>query len=98
VLGGNGSLPVYLFGSSKLHVTQINTATLLLAGATPNSSSIMDVNGDGIPDLELGFKMSSLKLASNAGGATLTGRLNSGRAFNASGAVTIMASPPKHCN
>jgi hypothetical protein len=60
---------------------QVDIASLKLHGVSPAKVSVVDVNGDGRPDLELTFSAASLKLKPNAKRMTLTGSLQNSQAF-----------------
>jgi hypothetical protein len=79
--GQFGSVRVALLGNDKFDVSQVDTASLNFHGASALSSSVQDVNGDGIPDLLEVFDTSAVKLHPQASVGRLTGWLKNGQAF-----------------
>jgi Domain of unknown function DUF11/Cep192 domain 4/HYDIN/CFA65/VesB-like, Ig-like domain len=77
------SITLHLLGMDDLDVSQIDIGSLKLHGVAPASVSVMDVNGDGRPDLILTFPASAvkLKLHPNAKRMTLTGSMKNSQAF-----------------
>ncbi len=81
VAAKSSDITLWLPGTDDLDVSEIDLDSLKLHGATPASVNIVDVNGDGRPDLELIFPAASLKLHPNAKRMTLTGSLKNSQAF-----------------
>jgi len=84
----NGLLPVAVLGSETFDVSQIDQATLSLAGAGPeergksgNYGALEDVNGDGLPDLVVHFPVPDLALQPGDHAAVLTGKMLDGASF-----------------
>jgi hypothetical protein len=75
------SITLHLLSADELDVSQIDISSLKLHGVSPVKVSVVDVNGDGRPDLELSFPAASLKLHPNAKRMTLTGSLKNSQAF-----------------
>jgi hypothetical protein len=74
-------ITLWLPASDDLDVTEVDIGSLKLHGISPAKVSVVDVNGDGRPDLELIFPAASLKLHANAKRMTLTGSLKNSQAF-----------------
>jgi MYXO-CTERM domain-containing protein len=84
-LKSKGVLPVAVYGSADLDVTQIDLATLLLNGVgvrvKPNGdyhASFDDINGDGVMDLVLHFATQALGIDPADVELLLTGMLTDG--------------------
>jgi hypothetical protein len=75
------SITLQLLGASDLDVSQIDINSLKLHGATPANVTVVDVNGDGFPDLVLTFPTATLKLHPNANRMTLTGFMKNSQSF-----------------
>jgi hypothetical protein len=90
-VGGSGSLPVAILGSSIFAVSSVAPASPLLEGVAATSASTTDVNGDGYPDILLQFPMASLPLTANTTSLTLTGWQKNSRAFSGTDTVTVVS-------
>jgi Cep192 domain 4/FG-GAP repeat len=75
------SITLHLLGADDLDVSQVDISSLKLHGIAPATVSVLDVNGDGRPDLVLTFPTTSLKLHPNAKRMTLTGFLKNSQSF-----------------
>jgi len=64
-------------------VSQVDIDSLKLHGVAPANVSVVDVNGDGRPGLELSFPAAALhlKLKPDSKRMTLTGSLKNSQAF-----------------
>ena len=98
-LKSKGALPVTIFGSEDVDVSQIDLSSLLLQGASPqergksgNVASIVDQNGDSIPDLNLKFDLEEMDIAPDALELILTGMLLDGTALGGSDAIRVVPS------
>lgn len=87
----NGSVPVAIFGDNTVDVTEINIASLELAGAAAlvkkngePQASFEDVNKDGFADLTLHFPVQNLQLTGTETNAELRGKLKTGRLIKGS--------------
>ncbi len=101
-LKSKGILPVAIFGDDDLDVSEIDLATLELAGAGPaergNSGKIgvfKDINGDSILDLLLYFDMEDMIIDEDATELTLLGMLNDGMELAGSDSIRIVPSNGK---
>ena len=74
-------MSVALLGTDSLDVTKVELSSLRFSGATPLSSAIEDVNGDGRPDLLITFDTARMKRDPDNGRARLTGWLTNGLGF-----------------
>jgi hypothetical protein len=95
-LGSSGLVPVALLGSADVNAASIDPASVRFAGAYARTRkdgstifTIADVNGDGIPDLSLGFDTETLHLAPGATVAYVCGRLTDGRPLQGQAAVNV---------
>jgi len=79
--GQYGVVNVALLGTDSLDVTKVDLSSLRFSGATPLSSAIEDVNGDGRPDLLITFDTARMKRDPDNGRARLTGWLTNGLGF-----------------
>ncbi len=98
-LKSKGSLPVTIYGSDEVDVSQIDLSSLLLQGASPqergksgNVASIVDQNGDLILDLNLKFDLEEMDIAPDALELILTGMLLDGTALGGSDEIRIVPS------
>src|SRR5262245_33537555 len=84
-------IPVAVLGGGGLDVTQIDPATLVLAGAAATKdqegslASYQDVDGDGITDMVVKFPSRSIRLGGRGARAWLSGETRDGRAVVGSG-------------
>jgi hypothetical protein len=74
-------ITLHLLGADDLDVSQIDISSLKLHGVAPATVSVVDINGDGRPDLVLAFPTALMKLHPNAKRMTLTGFLKNSQAF-----------------
>ena len=93
----NGALPVAIYGTDLLDVTQINLDTLMLEGMglrergnSGNLGIYGDINGDSIDDLMLHFDMRDLDIEGLDDKFTLNGRLLDGTHLLGSDTVRIV--------
>lgn len=84
-LGSNAALPVAILGSTDFDPSQVDPATVTLAGALvavnakgKYKSSLGDVNGDGRPDLVLHFITAQLSLQPGDTSVLLEGKTRDG--------------------
>src|SRR5208283_801041 len=87
--GQPGTLTVALLGSANLDVGHVDTASLTFHGANALSTSVQDINHDGIPDLVAVFDTGEVRLDPRADRGTLQGWLKNGRAFFGSGQIRV---------
>jgi hypothetical protein len=81
IAGKSSAVTLQLLGADDLDVSQIDIGSLKLHGVAPATVSVVDVNGDGRPDLVLTFPTALMKLHPNAKRMTLTGFLKNSQAF-----------------
>jgi hypothetical protein len=79
--GKPSTVTLHVIGADDLDVSQVDIGSLKLHGIAPATVSVVDVNGDGRPDLVLIFPAASLKLKPTAKRMTLTGSLKNSQAF-----------------
>jgi hypothetical protein len=96
-LRSKGVLPVAVLGSETVDVTEIDPATLELAGAVPRTrganaivASYDDADGDGWLDLMVHFEVQDLDLAPRDTEAVLTGELLDGTPIIGTDSVLIV--------
>ncbi len=90
----NGVLPVAIYGSDDIDVTEIDLATLMLEGMSLREKgksgklgSFEDINGDSIVDLLLHFDMSELSFNASTDVYTLSGMMLDGMALEGSDSI-----------
>jgi hypothetical protein len=83
----HGVVPTVLYGDAVFNVEEIAPATVRLAGAAPDSTSLADKNEDGYLDLLARFPRPALKLPPDATQVIVTGLLKDGQAFVGSDAI-----------
>ncbi len=90
----NGVLPVAIYGTDDIDVTEIDLATLMLEGMSlrerGNSGKLgtfEDINGDSIVDLLLHFEMSELSFNASSDEYTLSGMMLDGMALEGSDSI-----------
>ncbi len=72
-LRARGVIPVAIYGSSSLDVADIDPATIVFAGASPDRAPVTgDVNEDGYPDLVMHFRTQATNIAAGDTQACLT--------------------------
>jgi hypothetical protein len=92
-LGSEGVTTVAVLGSAALDVAQVDPASVYFAGAPVAlnqgvpTTSVEDVNGDGIPDLVAKFETRALQLKAGDTSASLAGKTRAGRRFHGTDAV-----------
>ncbi len=89
-LRSSGVVPVAILSSEGFDATNVNPATVRLAGAPVRSqgtSSFLDVNGDGLIDLLVQIETELLELEADATEATLEGQTFDG--FNIAGTDSV---------
>lgn len=98
-----GMVPVAILGSPELNVSQIDPASIKLAGLGPVRQSISDLQGDGFPDTLLHFRgqdIAGLLTGGVTNGAVveleLSGTLLDGTAIRGSDSVTVVLKPNRH--
>jgi hypothetical protein len=96
-LGAKGTVPVAILGSGTFDATQVDPATVKLAGAPVRLNgqgqplgSFQDVNGDGLLDLLVQVESGALQLTSSDTQATLTGTTFSGTPITGTDSVSIV--------
>jgi hypothetical protein len=92
IVGGDGDVPVALFGSRQLAVSTVDPSSLALDGVPAVSAKTKDVDGDGLPDLVVDFPMASLPVTASSTRLTLSGWQTNSRAFSGSDAIAPIAS------
>ena len=86
-INGHGTVPVAIFGSSSLDVTDIDTNTLDFGGMLVVTKkgkvkcSVEDADGDGIDDLTCHFEDDDSFTEDSPGTGCVTGDFNDGAAF-----------------
>ena len=95
-LRSNGTVPLAVFSTPTLDLTQIDPSTLRLSGASVATNrnghwqvAYADVNGDGLDDLIAHFKTEQLLLSSGDTQAVVEGRTRDNRLFRGSDAVNL---------
>ncbi len=90
----NGALPVAIYGSADVDVTEIDLATLMLEGMSLREKgngdklgSFEDINGDSIVDLLLHFDLSELSFNASTDVYTLSGMMLDGMALEGSDSI-----------
>jgi hypothetical protein len=62
-LNSNGVIAVAILSTADFSAATVDVGTVVFAGASVVSSSLQDVNGDGLPDLVLHFRVQETQLA-----------------------------------
>ncbi len=90
----NGALPVAIYGTGDIDVTEIDLATLMLEGMSLREKgksgklgSFEDINGDSILDLVLHFDLSELPFDASTDAYTLSGMMLDGMALEGSDSI-----------
>ncbi len=90
----NGALPVAIYGSDDIDVTQIDLETLMLEGMSLRErgksgklGTFEDINGDSILDLVLHFDLSELDFDASSDEYTLSGMMLDGMALEGSDSI-----------
>ena len=95
-LKSQGNVPVAILSTSTFDATKVNSLTVRFGRtgteAAPVHFSLQDVNGDGLPDLVLQFKVQSTGLQPSDSQATLMGRTMDGTPFRGFGAILVIGS------
>lgn len=96
-LKSNGQISVAIYSSAAIDVTRADPSTITMAGASVAKNpqglfltSIADLNGDGLPDLQVQFNTQNLQLSTTDTQATLTGRTTDGRNFRGSDSIVVI--------
>ena len=96
-LGSNGVIPVAILSSATFTATNVDPATVTLAGAAAKLKgkgtpifTIQDVNGDGRKDVIVNVTTEALQLTTTATQATLMGKLFDGQPITGSDSVKIV--------
>jgi hypothetical protein len=90
--GERGPLTVVLLGAEHLDVNNVDISSLHFHGATPQGTTVMDVDGDGKPDLLIAFDMRDVKLDAKANSARLTGWLKNSQSFVGEDKIRVVPS------
>ncbi len=90
----NGALPVAIYGTDDIDVTEIDLETLMLEGMSLREKgksgklgTFEDINGDSIVDLLLHFEMSELSFNASSDEYTLSGMMLDGMALEGSDSI-----------
>lgn len=94
----NGVVPIAILSGPSFDATQVDPATVLLAGAAVKSIGsgskyschAEDVNGDGLADLVCQVVTSELQIAPGASTAVLEAQTFSGRAIQGEDSIRIV--------
>ena len=94
-LKAKGVLPVAILSTSTFDATTVNVGTLKLNGSGPPARSVIeDVNGDGLPDVSLSWRIPDLvasgALKPNTTTVVLSGKTSTGTAISGSDSVQIV--------
>jgi hypothetical protein len=96
-LKSGGATPVAILSTPNFDATQVDPATISLAGAPVRllgggsySCSAQDVNGDGLPDLVCQVVTSQLQLSPTSTQAVLTGMNSSGAYIQGTEAILVV--------
>lgn len=89
-LKNKGVVPVAILGTDDYDAEEIDSATLLFAGAKPDKVQVGDVNKDGFMDLILHVRTQDLLLGSGATSADVTGFMKDGTPVKGTDAVRIV--------
>jgi hypothetical protein len=77
-LRAKGVVPVAVLSTLEFNAANVDPGTVLFAGASPERSSLKDVDQDGDMDLLLIFKVQKLGLNKDSGEATMSGKTFAG--------------------
>jgi len=95
-LNSQGVIPVAILSTSTFDATKVNPLTVRFGRtgteASPVHSSLQDVNGDGLLDMVLQFKIQSTGFQLGDSQATLMGRTLDGTPFRGSSAIQVIGS------
>jgi hypothetical protein len=86
-----GTFFVALLATRDFDVTQVDLTSLRFHSATPVSTNLHDVNGDGVPDLVIEFRASDIRLANDASTARISGWLNNSQIFFGEDQIHVVA-------
>jgi len=93
-LKSQGVVPVAILSTSTFDAAKVSPSTVRFGAtgteASPVHSSLQDVNGDGLLDLVLQFKVQSTGLQSGNTQSTLMGRMLGGTPFLGSSAIQLI--------
>lgn len=87
-----GVVPVAILGATDFDVADVESATVVFAGAAaiPRRGGFDDVNGDGLPDRVFHFDTRALVLAHGAAEGCLTGSTAAGTAIEGCDEIAIL--------
>jgi hypothetical protein len=89
-LKSRGLIGVAILSSSGFNPKDVDSDTVLFAGASPVRVNMKDVNKDKVKDMVLYFKIQQLQLDGSSVSATLTGSLKNGTKISGSDMVTFV--------
>ncbi|HET9308140.1 MAG TPA: choice-of-anchor D domain-containing protein [Candidatus Sulfotelmatobacter sp.] len=87
----NRTITMAVLGSPGFDVTQIDLSSLRFHRARPLSTAVVDVNGDGIPDLVIQVPGADVHLSPESTRARLTGWLGNSQVFVAEAGIDLAA-------
>lgn len=87
-----GIVQVAVLGDASFDVSQVEPSSLKFAGAAPVSATVLDVNGDGVPDLLLTIDAARTKLTPHATRGRLSGWLRNSQAFFGEQDIRVVSS------
>ena len=90
--GTKGLLAVAILGRPNLDVNEIDPASLRLHGAAALSTRVLDIDGDGTPDLVATFDMTAIHLHPAAKRVVLSGWLKDSRMFFGEDRIRVVSS------
>ncbi|HTQ85575.1 MAG TPA: choice-of-anchor D domain-containing protein [Candidatus Solibacter sp.] len=90
--GTKGLLNLAILGTPNLEVNEIDPTSLRMHGASPVRTQILDVDGDGRPDLVATFEMSAIRLHPSAKRIRLSGWLKNSRLFFGEDRIRVVGS------
>ncbi|MFA6005634.1 MAG: hypothetical protein WC775_04085 [Patescibacteria group bacterium] len=89
-LKSRGLLGVAILSSSTLNPKNVDSDTVLFAGAPPVRVNMRDVNRDRVKDMVMYFKIRQLQLDNSSTSGMLVGKLKNGTAISGTDSVTIV--------
>jgi hypothetical protein len=98
--GQPGTVTITIPGTGSLDAREVDLSSLNLHGLKPLSATMVDVNGDGRPDLILTFDSAQLHLSPQKKEVHLSGWLKNSQRFVANAPVTVvndMSTQPAEC-
>jgi len=90
--GERGLLTLALLGAEHLDVKNVDISSLHFHGAKALGTTVIDVDGDGKPDLLITFDMRDVKLDAKANSARLTGWLKNSQSFVGEDKIRVVPS------